>query len=759
MNEHGGIDGIDGRRRPGSELQHRRAGPALAGGTMLAHPRDDRFEAEPVEHALSYHEVWRTLVKWRWLTLGMTVGMIAIAAIVTFATTKVYRASSRLEIASEEMKLVNTDQSTTDSVQMARPDYLRTQYGLLESSSLAQTVARSLNLLATPGFGAAGNGEQRDPDRALRASVDRLQNNLHITPVVESRLVDVMYDDPDPVRAALIANAFASNFMAMNIDRKLDSTAVTRDMLGKRLADVKTKLEESERAATEYARQAGIVELGGTGGAKDDGSDAPSSLSASSLVQVNTALTQAQQDALAAKQRYQQSTISDVTETLNSPNIQALSGQRAQLSAEYEEKLNLFKPDYPEMVQMRARITALDADIAKETGRVRNALRADYGAAQSRERALGSRVRQLTSSVQELSERSIRYNILRREVDTNRQLYDGLLQHFKEVGVADDIGASNVAIVDRADAPTAPIRPNALFNLGLGAVIGLLFGLIAAFTAEFMDDSIKTPEDIPNKLKLSLLGAVPKLTRGATLVSELGDPLSGVSEAYFSVRTALEFGTNRGAPKTMLLTSVRPAEGKSSSCFAIAQAFARLGHSVLLIDADLRKPSLIAVSADSAGLSNLLTGAEDYEAAIYPTNIDNLSLMPSGPIPPNPAELLAGSRIAELFALLTARFDYLIIDAPPVMGLADAPLISSLCEATIFVTEAGTRRLAARSAIQRLLAADAQIVGGLLTKFSSRSQGYGYGYGYGYGAKGKTTTAVRIAQELARRIPLGKTEQ
>ncbi|WP_439533860.1 polysaccharide biosynthesis tyrosine autokinase, partial [Polymorphobacter sp.] len=324
--------------------------------------------------------------------------------------------------------------------------------------------------------------------------------------------------------------------------------------------------------------------------------------------------------------------------------------------------------------------------------------------------------------------------ILRREVDTNRQFFDALLQRYKQVDVAQGTDASNVSLVD--DARGAPlIRPNVAFNLGAGLLLGIVLGLLAAFICEFMDDSIKTPDDIQKKLRMPLLGAIPKLPAGERVVDKVSAGQGPIAEAYLSTRTAIEFGTSNGAPRTLLITSTKQSEGKSTSAFALAISFARTGRRVLLVDFDMRQPTLTVARDDKFGISNLLAGSNDIDSAIFATNTDNLSVLPSGPVPPNPAELLASPRTAEVLAMLQERFDMIILDGPPVLGLADSPLLSALAEGTIFTVEAGTRRLAARRAIARLEGADAQILGGLLTMYNVRLSGFGYG-GYGYGGYG-----------------------
>jgi capsular exopolysaccharide synthesis family protein len=327
----------------------------------------------------------------------------------------------------------------------------------------------------------------------------------------------------------------------------------------------------------------------------------------------------------------------------------------------------------------------------------------------------------------------IQYNILQREVDTNRGMYDALLQRYKQIGVAGGIGTNTVSIVDRAEPPGGPYKPNLLLNLLIGLGLGLVGGIGAALALEFLNDTIKTPDDVRDKLQLPSLGVIPK-KKGAEAVSEeLKDQTSAISEAYFSLRTSLQFTTETGAPKSLLITSTRAAEGKSSTTLALAQNFARLGNSVLLIDGDLRKPAFVTGLDPNEGLSKLLTNADPLGQHVLPTQFENLSLLPCGPLPPNPAELLASPRLKAILAEAIGSYDMVIVDGPPVLGLADAPLLSAVCRATLLVVESGkTRTRAALDAVNRLKASGGNIVGAVLTKYRHQAHGYGYGYGYGY---------------------------
>ncbi|HEX8525671.1 GumC family protein [Allosphingosinicella sp.] len=678
---------------------------------------------------LDISEIWRVITKWWWLIAAIIVACLLAAVVLSLMVQPLYQARSTLEINREGVQVVEK-MGELEGGQRNEREFMNTQAELLRSRALAERVARSLNL--------ANNPALFDPatDRAAREqfAIGLVHGSVTIEPVQDSRLMQVYAVSTDPGLAAQIANAYGENFIQSNLERRFQQTSYARNFLEQRLASLKARLEDSERRLVAYAQREGIITLNVDSGDGEGGrSEQP--LDATTLLSLNEALSGARSDRIAAEQRYRQAAGNrSTTEALNNPTIQTLRQQQAELQAEYQEKLGVFQPDYPAMVQLRSRIESIGAAIRREGGNVSGALQAEYAAAVGRENALQARVDALKAGLLNLRERSIQYTILQREVDTNRGLYDTLLQRYREVGVAGGVGTNAVSVVDAARVPGAPFKPNLPLNIALGLVAGLMLGFGAAFGLEWIDDTIKTPDDLTSKLGISPLGIIPAVARGSSVHEHLGDSRSQVSEAYHSVRTALQFSTDHGVPKTVLITSTRAAEGKSSSALAIAQTLSNLGASVLLVDADLRKPTFRAPSANSPGLSSLLAGSTEIQDCIHPTDTPGLFLLPSGPIPPNPAELLASTRLPAVMTDASARFDHVIVDGPPVLGLADAPLLSSICEGTLMVIEAGAiRRTAALNALNRLKSAGAHVMGGVLTKFSATKSGYGYGYGYGYG--------------------------
>jgi len=395
-----------------------------------------------------------------------------------------------------------------------------------------------------------------------------------------------------------------------------------------------------------------------------------------------------------------------------------------------------FEPGYPQAQAIQSQVNELDRAIAREEARVSGSVRAEYQQARAREDALRQRVNALKGDYLDLRRRSIQYNIYQQEVDTNRALYDGLLQRFKEIGVAAGVGVNNVAIVDVAMPPEKPSSPRLLLNLLVSILAGLGLGAALAFGLEQLDEAISDPSEVQRRLGLSLLGSVPKVRDDETPREALLDRKSDLVDAYIALQTNLAFTTEHGVPHSFSVTATRPGEGKSTTSLALATMLARAGKRVVLVDGDMRSPSVhhLGNFENTRGVSNFLAGDDDYASSIFKIDDLGISAMSAGPIPPNAAELLTGDRFKRLLERLRADFDHIVVDSPPVMGLADAPLIASHVEGVIYAVEShGIRTAQVKTALARLAAAHARVFGAVLTKFEARKASYGYGYDYGYG--------------------------
>ncbi|MBU1538700.1 MAG: polysaccharide biosynthesis tyrosine autokinase [Alphaproteobacteria bacterium] len=711
----------------------------------------DQGGDQPTIDLASY---WRLALKYRFLILGCFLGALVIGATVTLLMTPIYTAEATLQIDREAARIIDSEDVTPSENMMQGEEFFQTQYGLLRSRSLAERVIESLGLassneaLAAMGVEApeAGGTAATQTARRRAAALKAIEDNLGISPVRGSRLVSVGYDNPDPVVAARIANGFAENFIQSNLDRKFQSSAYAREFLEERIAQTKERLEDAERQLVAYATTQQIINVGEPG----ESGSGTESLTSNNLVALNGALARTRAERVAAEERWRSARTSNLMtlpEVLQNLTIQRLTEQRALLDAEYQQKLSIYQPDYPEMVQLKARIDEADSQIATIAANIRASIRSQYEIAANQERSLQSQVAGLTGDVLDLRDRSIQYNILQRELDTTRTLYEALLQRYKEVGVTGGVTANNISIVDVATPPRKPSKPNMLLNMALAALLGLGLGVLAALIMEALDETLATPDDVEKKLGVPVLGVIPLLEKGESPAEALADIRSGFSEAYYSLRTALQFSTPDGAPSSLLVSSARPAEGKSTTAYAVALNLARVGKRVLLVDGDLRNPSMHRVVGveNERGMSNLLSGATELAAVVQPTRHENLFFIPCGPLPPNPAELWGGERLHQFLAEARTNFDHVVFDGPPVLGFADAPMLAAAVHGTVFVLESrGTRRGQARGALRRLQVGRARLLGAVLSKFSAKSTSYGgydYAYDYHYGAQQDEDTA------------------
>lgn len=701
----------------------------------------------PERSAFNIAEYWRLAVKHRLLILCSFLTAVVIGVAATLLMTPIYVSSVTLQIDREAARVLDVDEVQPRESMIQGEEFFQTQYGLLRSRSLAERVVDSLGLASSDAFlqqmgvdvpRSEGGSAAEQAARRREAVLETIRDNLGVAPVRGSRLVNVSFESPDPALAARVVNAFAENFIQANLDRKYESSSYARQFLEERIAQTKARLEESERALVAYAANQQIINVREA----DSPNEEAQSLAGMNLSALNASLARVRAERIAAEAKWRQassSSLMTLPEVLQNPTIQRLTEERARVGAEYEQKLQVFQPAFPEMTQLKARLDELDAQIQTVASGIRNSIRGQFSVAANEERALAAQVEGLKGDVLDLRSRSVQYNILQREVDTSRTLYDGLLQRYKEVGVAGNLAANNISIVDRALPADKPSKPRLLVNLLLAALLGLGVGVVVALAIEALDETLANPEDVESKINLPVLAVIPLLEKGSSPHEALRDIRSNFSEAYYSLRTALQFSTPNGMPASLLVTSSRPAEGKSTTAYATAVNLARLGRRVLLADGDLRNPSMHRVMniPNDAGMSNLLSGAADLRSVAKPTDQPNLDFIPSGPLPPNPAELWSGDRLKRVLEEASGIYDHVVIDGPPVLGFADAPLLSSAVAGTVFVLEAkGTRRAQARGALRRLTVGHGHILGAVLTKFNTKALqygGYDYAYDYHYG--------------------------
>ena len=728
------------------------------------------------EDRIDLKTIWRTLFKHKW-TIGSITALCTLGAVMyTLRITPQYQSVALLQIDRAAQKVVgfNTDVEV-DEGPASDQLQLRTQIELLKSRSLAERVIDEMGLYkpdapspppseADADDAAAPTGsEPIDQARSLAAkllrnlrtlftpsqadqralsrtgTVAQFENAISVEPIRNSRLVELRVLNPDPELAARIANTMAKAFIASNIERRMDSSIYARQFLEDQIRQTKAKLEESERVINTYAKKNEILNLGEKGSAATQ-----------TFVDFSAALAKAEQDRIKAETLYNQVKLNpeSAPQAVTNEAIRAYKEQRARLEAEYARDLAVYKPDYPAMVQARAQIAELEGRIKTEVNNILASIQGQYIAASRAEEQLKAKVASSRSEVLTVQDRSVDMNLLSRELDTNRQVYDSLLQRLKEVSVTAGITTNNVSIVDEASVPLFPAKPNLKVNIGLGVMLGLFLGMLAALLREQMDDSVKHANEIETLFHLPLLGLIPftrpKLGRNEPVaLLTHRDPRSTFAEAYRSMRTALQFSTADGAPQRFMVTSCGKGEGKTTTALALAINFAQLGQKVLLIDADMRKGwvhQMLKVS-NERGLSNLLSGDRGSDGLMQDTTVANLSVITAGPVPPDPVELLMGPKLGQLLEKAQAMgYQQIVIDGPPLLGIADAIVLGNQIQHIVFAVKAGgTRKDSIRDALRRLRNAGLAPMGMALTHARNEHTSdyayaayYGYGYGDGY---------------------------
>lgn len=691
--------------------------------------------------ALTLQHYVRIFIKQKWLILGTTLAFVSIGGLNGLMKTPLYTSTVTIQIDLEAIKVVDGD-ATGPARNAQGADFQRTHYELLKSRAMAERVVSSLQLQEDLDFlrprsqsltgwllgqfRSAGDLSQTPSASRVSAAAGVVSSHIGVQPVAGSRLINLSFTDPSPQRAQRIANAYAEAYVASNLDKRFEANSYAKVFLEDQIKQLKLRLEDSETALQAFAEREKIVQ------ATDKTSIAENNLAAA-----NSALGQLISERIKTEQSWRQvegATGINLTQLLTNSVIDLLRGRGKELQREYKEKLETFKPSYPTMVEISGKIKEIDRQIASEVSTVKGSLEGAYLSSLNQENEMKTRVEELRTEVLNLQKNGFRHNILTREVETNRGLYNSLLQRYKEVDIASGVGTNNIFIVDRALVPGSPSEPLIARILMISLMLGVGAGLGFAYILQLFDDFVRFPEEVEQIFGLSTLGVIPFAQSEQAVIEASKDPRSPISEGYRSLATALQFSTGSGLPRSIVVTSAMAREGKSTTALAIARHFATMGSNVLLVDADLRKPSLhLKIGKDnSRGLSNYLTGAAMPPELVQQTDLKALKFIASGPVPPNAGDLLGGTRIFTMLSVGLEVFDLIVLDSPPMLGIADAQLLSSAAAATVFVVSAGqSRKRVVQSALRRLQLARITPIGVVLTKFDSKAAGYGYGYGYG----------------------------
>ncbi|RVA56588.1 polysaccharide biosynthesis tyrosine autokinase [Mesorhizobium sp. M7A.F.Ca.US.001.01.1.1] len=683
------------------------------------------------------------IVQYRWLIVIMAAAGLVAGVIVTMMQTPKYQATTQLEVLVPSAKVFQDIEVVSENSDVRA---FLTAREKLKSRALAQRVVFQLGLgerpdflFPTPSFSPSNivyrafgmskspSIEEKTPEEREAIAIKRIQEDLTVNLVTNTSLLSITFVDQKPKYASDVANQVAQSFIDQRLDQTSETSDLARQFIQEQVLQVKQKLQTSEKELVTYAKDAGITVTG------DD-----KSLIGSNIEALNTALATAIQERLDAGRvvdQIEKGRGSSLGPVLESEGLQKLSDKLADLTSQYQQKLGILKPGFPEMQQLQSQIKELQRLYNNGVLAITDSLRLKYQEAQNKETDLKSKLAEMERQQVVFNDKNIKYTILKREVDSNRSQYDSLIAKLNEVGVSSELKTQSAAIVDFASLPTAPYSPRLSINLAVALALFMALAASIIYIIELLNNTFTNPEQIEKELGLTMLGILP-LVGDRELIASIADQKSGLSEAYRSLRTSLQFSGAEGAPRSLLVTSSEPSEGKSTTSFKLGQDFAALGARVLLVDGDLRKPNLHRLfGLDNAiGLSNLLTNTvrkDDLPGIFRPTKYPNVTVLTSGTIPPNPADLLSSPKMALILTNLGKRFDLVIIDAPPVVGLSDAPILSRLAEGTLMVVSTNqVTRKSAKTALKRLRSAGANVIGAAMSKFTVNKFDYNYAYKY-----------------------------
>jgi len=717
------------------------------------------------EREVNLRDYWKVIRKRQWTIIAFFLIVVVTTAVGTFTMRPIYRGTTTIQINKENPQIV--DFKEIFAVNTMDRDYYQTQYKLLESRNLARRVTNLLKLSEHPEFLPqpqtpfqkwksnivnffSGLFTSSDKDSSGNDKESLLINGflkkVKIEPIRNTRLVKIHFDSHYPELSGRVPNALAKQYVRQNLETRVNATEEAKDWLTGQLEVLKAKVERADESLQAFASKHDIVSL-----------EEKENVTMQRLTELNEALTKAEADRIAKEALYKQArnhNYDSLPPILENKLIQELKQASIQLDAEYMRRSETFKPEYPEMVRLKNQMETIRKRLDAEMGRIIGGIKNDYESSLRRESLLRESFKRQKTKAMEMKQKAIQYNILKREADTNRDLYNALLQRMKEAGVSAGITASNIQIVDGAELPTEPFKPNKRLNLLLASVVGLFLGLGLAFFFEYLDNTIKTPEDVEALIQLPSFGMIPeisyerrrRLEEGTVYPVELvtfGHPKSMLSEAYRNVRTSILLSFSEKPPKLIAISSPNPAEGKTTTVINTAIALSQTGARVLIIDSDMRKPRVHAVFGEEngVGLSNFLSGNAELRSIIKKANIPNLYYIPSGPIPPNPSELLGSTIFKTTMQFLGEKFDHIVLDSPPVLGFADSIILSASVDGTLLVVLGGkTPRETLQRAKDALHQVNAKILGVVINQVDIGRSDYGYyyyRYHYYYGKDGR----------------------
>lgn len=722
------------------------------------------YPALPLQDSV-LREYLRVLIKRKWVIVSSVALIFSVVAIATLRSTRIYDASGSIAINKMDPEFMNFKDSPNGGSEYYDPADLDTEASILRSDLLALQVIKQLNLDKRQEFG--GRGEP--PANSLQLTTDAIQpdsaqtseilgafkGNLQVTLRPNTRIIDIHYRSPDKNLAAQVVNTLISTYIEQNFKTRFESTMQASDWLQKQLADLQIKVETSQEKLVKYQKEHEIL-----------GIDEKQNIITAKLDELNKELTAAESDRMEKESAYRlvQSGDADTSAAAaaaagggdgtmgnnSSTLLEKLREQQADLKIQVAQLSTQFGPSYPKVAQLNNQLKEVDAQIQIEMKKVVSRVRSSYLASLQRENMLSDAMEKQKQGANQLNESAIEYSLLKRDVETNRTLYEGLLEKLKEAGVTAGLRSNNIRPVDRARVPTEPSEPNVPRNLTFALALGLSTGIGLAFLLEGIDNTVRTPEQAQMISALPSLGMIPlgsKTTEASSrqrlavasskeaveLVTQ-SRPQSQMAESYRALRTSLLLTSLGAPPKVILITSALPQEGKTTTSINTAIVLAQKGTRVLLIDADLRRPSIHKTlgMGPRTGLSNVLTGnATIQQATVRSTILPSLFVLPAGTPPPNPAELLASANMKDVLTELGGEYDHIVIDTPPTLSVTDAVVMSTRADAVVLVIRSGqTTKQALRRARDLLMQVNARVCGVLLNAVDLNSPEYYYYYEY-----------------------------
>nr|WP_247713027.1 polysaccharide biosynthesis tyrosine autokinase [Qipengyuania intermedia] len=670
---------------------------------------------------------------------------IGLGILATILMKPEYIGTSRILIEQQEDQIIEgSDARAAAASYMDADRFLQTQADIVTSRALAVQVVDREGLAESPAFFEAQGVEypvEEDIDvydttlsiEELRAEIaaDVVSENLVVTLPPDSRIVSVSFFSGDPVLAARIANAFAESFIEGNLARKFDSSSYAREFLAQQLQDARSKLEQSERDLNQFSRAAGLIRVAGQGVNADQ--ETTLSITNNSLVQLNDVAAQATAQRVSAEQQWRNIAnvpLLNIPEVLQNLAVQRLVEQRSAAEANLAQLSSRYLDDHPNVLAAKAQVDKLDAQIQALAQSIKNSIRLQYESARDRENSIVNQVDTLRADALDEQDRGVQYNVLKRVAETDRALYNTLLTRFNELNATAGATSNNVSLIDAAEPPREPASPRPLINLLAALLCGLVFAGGFVFFREQLDDAMRNPDDVEKKLGLPLLGLIPQVDQDE-MKEELQDPKSPISEAYSALLTNIRYSSGNGIPETIVVTSSVASEGKTTTSFKLATDIADLGRRTLLIDADLRRPTMHRREevGKHDGFTAVLAGELPLEKAILKSGNANLDLMTALPMPPDPVALLSSESFLKVVDTLRSQYDCVVFDAPPLLGLADATTLAAHVDAVVLAIDSQRGKGGGtRSAVRRLQMVGANIIGVVLTKFDARHSGSAYAY-------------------------------